>query len=100
MKKCLETNVVCSNNNKLCKVCKLDDCRNTFTVIEKAEENQYSFKLRKIKAQLNKECRDCSLLQIINLDKQIVYCPYRAKGKCILSKKKEGTNIEKNNFIP
>lgn len=94
MEKCLETNVVCSNNNKLCKVCKLDDCRNTFTVIEKAEENQYSFKVEKIKAQLNNECRDCNLLQIINLDKQIVYCPYKIKGRCVLNetkKKKEET---------
>ena len=89
MEKCLETNVVCSNNNKLCKVCKLDDCRNTFTVIEKAEENQYSFKVEKIKAQLNNECRDCNLLQIINLDKQIVYCPYKIKGRCVLNETKK-----------
>ena len=89
MEKCLETNVVCSNNNKLCKVCKLDDCRNTFTVIEKAEENEYSFKLRKIKAQLNKECRDCNLLQIINLDKQTVYCTYKIKGRCVLNETKK-----------
>lgn len=84
MEKCLETNVVCSNNNKLCKVCKLDDCRNTFTVIEKEEENQHSFKVEKIKAQLDVKCRDCNLLQIINLDKQLVYCPYRLKERCLL----------------
>ena len=85
MEKCLETNIVCSNSNKQCKNCKLDDCKNTFKMIDRLENKEYDFKIEKIKAQLPKMCKDCSLLQILNLDKQLVYCPYRLKERCLLS---------------
>lgn len=88
MEKCLETNIVCSNSNKQCKNCKLDECKNTFKMIDRLEEKEYDFKIEKIKAQLPNMCKKCSLLQVLNLDKQIVYCPYRIKGKCLI--KKEG----------
>ena len=29
MERCLETNLICSNCNKLCKDCKLDECKET-----------------------------------------------------------------------
>lgn len=86
MEKCLETNVVCSNSNKQCKNCKLDECKNTFKMIDRLENKEYDFKIEKIKAQLPKMCKDCSLLQILNLDKQLVYCPYRLKERCLLKK--------------
>lgn len=85
MEKCLETNIVCSNSNKQCKNCKLDECKNTFKMIDRLENKEYDFKIEKIKAQLPKMCKDCSLLQILNLDKQLVYCPYRLKERCLLS---------------
>lgn len=84
MERCLETNVVCSNTNKQCKNCKLDECKNTFKMIDRIEEKEYDFKIEKIKAQLPKDCKECSLLQILNLDKQLVYCPYRLKERCLL----------------
>ncbi len=84
MEKCLETNIVCSNSNKQCKNCKLDECKNTFKMIDRLENKEYDFKIEKIKAQLPKMCKDCSLLQILNLDKQLVYCPYRLKERCLL----------------
>lgn len=84
MEKCLETNIVCSNSNKQCKNCKLDECKNTFKMIDRLENKEYDFKIEKIKAQLPKMCKDCSLLQILNLDKQLVYCPYRLKEGCLL----------------
>ena len=89
MEKCLETNKICDNSNKLCKVCKLDNCKNTFKTIEEVEEKQYKNKIENLKAQLSEECRNCNLLQIINLNKEIVYCPYRTKGRCVLNETKK-----------
>lgn len=88
MEKCLETNIVCSNCNKLCKDCKLDECKNTIKMIDRLEEKEYDFKIKKIQAQLPKICKKCSLLQIIDLDNQKVYCPYRIGNKCLI--KEEG----------
>lgn len=86
MEKCLETNIICSNSNKQCKNCKLDECKNTFKMIDRLENKEHDFKIEKIKAQLPKMCKECGLLQIINLDKQIVYCSYRIKNKCLLGR--------------
>ena len=49
MEKCLEGNEVCSNCNKQCKECKLDDCKQTFKMIDRLEEKEYDFKIKKIK---------------------------------------------------
>lgn len=84
MERCLETNIVCSNTNKQCKNCKLDECKNTFKMIDRLEEKKYDFKIEKIKAQLPKDCKECSLLQILNLDEQLVYCLYKLKERCLL----------------
>lgn len=97
MEKCLERNEVCSNCNKECKECKLDDCKQTFKMIDRSEEKEYDFKIKKIKAQLPRECRNCSLLQILNLDKQKVYCGYRVNNKCILGGK-HVNNYTRNNI--
>lgn len=84
MEECLETNIVCDNCNRLCKDCKLDKCKETIKMIDRLEEKEYNFKIKKIKAQLPQICKNCGLLQILDLDKQIVYCPYKIKNKCIL----------------
>lgn len=89
MEKCLETNIVCSNCNKLCKNCKLDECKNTFKMIDRLENKEYSFKIKKIKAQLPDICKECSLLQIIDLDNQKVYCPYRINNKCLVKEEEK-----------
>ena len=86
MERCLETNIVCSNCNKLCKDCKLDKCKETIKMIDRLEEKEYSFKIKKIKAQLPQMCKNCGLLQILNLDTQLVYCPYKIKDKCLMGK--------------
>lgn len=36
--KCLETGKVCPNNSFKCKVCKLNDCRNTIEAIEEEQK--------------------------------------------------------------
>ena len=82
--KCLETNIVCSNCNKQCKNCKLDECKETIKMIDRLEEKEHDFKIRKIKAQLPQKCKECGLLQILDLDNQKVYCPYMINNKCLL----------------
>ena len=82
--KCLETNIVCSNCNKQCKNCKLDECKETIKMIDRLEEKEHDFKIRKIKAQLPQMCKECGLLQILNLYNQKVYCPYMINNKCLL----------------
>lgn len=97
MEKCLETGKICSNSNKLCKNCKLDECKETIKMIEKNARKEYIVKINKIKAQLPNQCKECNLLKIIDLDKQKVYCPYRLNNNCLLGK--EEAEIEKNNII-
>ena len=53
-------------------------------MIDRLEEKEYDFKIRKIKAQLPQMCKECGLLQILNLDNQKVYCPYMINNKCLL----------------
>ena len=86
MERCLETNIVCGNCNKKCKDCKLDERKETIKMIDRLEEKEYSFKIKKIKAQLPQMCKNCGLLQILNLDTQLVYCPYKIKGKCLIGR--------------
>ena len=97
MEKCLEIGKICSNSNKLCKNCKLDECKETIKMIDKLENKEYKGKVNKIKAQLPNACKNCNLLKIIDLDKQKVYCPYRINNICLI--RKEETELEKNNII-
>lgn len=97
MEKCLETGKICSNSNKLCKNCKLDECKETIKMIDKLENKEYKEKISKIKAQLPNICKECNLLKIIDLDKQKGYCLYRLNNVCLI--RKEETNFEKNNII-
>ena len=83
MEECLKTNKVCSNCNKKCKECKLDDCKETIKMENRLEKLEYNDRIKAIKAQLPKMCKECRFLQIINLDKQIVYCPYMIKDCCL-----------------
>ena len=86
---CLETNKVCTNINKKCKVCMLDDCKKTFKIIELQEKKEKEENIKRIETKLPETCKRCSFLEIV--DKKIVKCFYRVKGKCILN--------ERNNSI-
>ena len=81
---CLETNKVCSEQNRKCKECKLNDCREVINMIETQEDREDRFKLKCIKAQLPEQCKNCSFLEVIDLRKQKVYCPYMIKDKCLI----------------
>lgn len=81
---CLETGKICPANNLKCKYCKLDECRSVLEMIDYNEKRLYKKKLKLIREQLPINCRDCSFLEVINLDKQKVYCPYMVKDKCLM----------------
>ena len=83
---CLITNKVCAVQGQKCKDCKLDDCRSTISMLETQEEIEDRWKRKQIINELPEQCKNCSFLEIIDLDKQIVRCPYRVKDKCIIKK--------------
>lgn len=84
MEKCLIDNKVCAVQGQKCKDCKLDDCRKVIEMIETQEESEDNWKRKLIDVQLPEQCRSCSFLEVIDLDKQIVRCPYLVKNKCLV----------------
>lgn len=79
---CLETNKICTV--KKCKICALENCKETLNMIDYNEKRLYEKKLKLIREQLPISCRDCSFLEVINLDKQVVRCAYLVKDKCLI----------------
>lgn len=84
MEQCLIDNKVCPATNKRCKNCSLEDCKRTIEMIETQEEREDKWKRKLIKVQLQEQCKNCSFLEVINLDEQIVRCPYRIKERCLI----------------
>ena len=93
MERCLIDDKICSVQFKKCKECKLDDCKRVIEMLETQETRENKFKLKCLINQLPKPCKiiskdgeekPCSLLQIIDLDKQIVRCSYLIKDKCLI----------------
>lgn len=82
--KCLLTNEVCSNTNKRCKECNLDDCKKVLQMIDIQEKNIRLEQMDRLKKWLPEECKNCSHLEIINLNRMKVRCFYRIKEKCVL----------------
>lgn len=88
MEQCLIDNKICSEQNRKCKVCKLNSCSEVIRMIEDEQKWIDKDNLEKLKRKLPEECKECSMLEIINLSKQKVHCAYRIKDKCLLEKKK------------
>ena len=84
MEQCLIDNKVCPATNKRCKNCSLEDCKRTIEMIETQEEREFKWKRKLIDVQLPEQCKDCSFLEVIDLDKQIVRCSYLVKNKCLI----------------
>lgn len=84
MMKCLETNQVCSEQNRKCKECKLDDCKKAMKILEEHEKKIRDKKIENIIKQLPLKCQKCNLYQITDVEKQKVYCPYMIGNSCIM----------------
>lgn len=86
--KCLERGEVCKYNFK-CKRCKLLDCNNTLKMIEEDENMQFKTREQHFKEILKKEyplCANCSHLEILNIDKCKVRCPYMINKRCAIER--------------
>jgi len=83
MEQCLIDNKICSEQNRKCKECKLNDCRSTIKMIEEEQKYIDRDNLRKLKNSLPVSCRNCSFLEVVNLEKEQVHCFYMIK-KCVL----------------
>lgn len=81
--KCLKDGKVCGNTKK-CKDCKLDDCRKALKVLEDMKKKKEDVRLMDIKRQLVDSCKNCSMLQILDIDRQKLYCPYLVKKECLI----------------
>lgn len=81
---CLKDNKVCSNTNKRCKECVFDECKEVIKMDEEIQKYEDLDKLEKLNKELEDSCKNCSFLEVINLDKKIVYCPYMIKDKCLI----------------
>ena len=53
-------------------------------MIETQEERDSKWKRKLINVQLPEQCKNCSFLEVIDLDRQIVRCPYLVKNKCLI----------------
>lgn len=84
MEQCLIDNNVCSVQGQKCKNCKLDDCRHTIEMIEMNEDKETKWKRKLINVQLPEQCKSCSFLKVLDLNRQVVYCPYLVKNKCLI----------------
>lgn len=85
---CLIDNKICSNTNRRCKTCKLDDCRKTMEIVDEAEAMYYEIRLENLKKELEEQyskCSGCSHLQMLDVNNKKVCCPYML-NKCILEK--------------
>lgn len=88
---CLETGKVCSNNNLKCKNCKLDDCRKVIEAIEEEQKMWFLTQEQKLIKQMQKEypyCVKnenlCTQLEVLDLEKGKVRCPYMINKRCVL----------------
>ena len=86
MIQCLIDNKICPNGNKKCKICKFDTCEGILDMIDEEQKYENNYKLKQIKNELPEQCKNCSFLEVINLDKQIVRCPYRIRERCLIKK--------------
>lgn len=88
MEQCLIDNNICPEQNRRCDVCKLNSCAEVMKMLD--DELKYIDKsnLENLNKMLPRECRDCGFLEIINLAKLRVYCPYRVNNRCLIEMKK------------
>lgn len=81
---CLKDNKICSNTNRRCKECVFDECGKVINMIEEEQKYEYLDKLERLNKELEDSCKNCSFLEVINLNEKKVYCPYRIKERCLI----------------
>lgn len=89
MEECLEIDEICSYTNQKCKTCKLDECKNTIRMCDMKIKKDEAKKMNQLKKELPEQCKNCSFLQIININEKKVYCPYRLCERCVIENYKK-----------
>lgn len=91
---CIKKGEVCKYNFK-CKVCKLDDCKNTLKMIEEDEKMYFQTREQKFIKEMKKQYPSCvikdklcSQLEVLDLEQGKVRCPYMINRECVLGGKK------------
>lgn len=81
---CIKSKEVCSNTNKRCKECVFDECKEVINMNEEEQKYEDLENMRKLKKDLPEQCKNCSFLEVINLRKGKVFCPYMIKERCLI----------------
>lgn len=84
MIQCLINNKICPNGNKRCKNCVFDECKEVINMNEEEQKYEDIENMRRLKKELPEQCKSCSFLEIINLRRGKVFCPYMIKEKCLI----------------
>lgn len=83
MLECIRTNIICPQNDRKCKVCKLDSCKEVIQMLYIQEKHiNKELKERLIK-NLPGPCKKCPFLEVIDLKHQKVKCFYLVKNECL-----------------
>ena len=82
--RCMENdNKVCSEFNKKCKDCALDDIKKAYSLSDIWNEQKEKEAREKFETSIPEECKKCTLLEKDYLHKT-VKCLYRSKNRCML----------------
>ena len=81
---CIKSKEVCSNTNKRCKECVFDECKEVINMNEEIQKYEDRENMRKLNKELPEQCKNCSFLEVINLRKGKVFCPYMIKERCLI----------------
>jgi endonuclease YncB( thermonuclease family) len=84
---CLVTNKVCSESNRKCKECKLDNCKEALKLIEEEEKMWVDKSKEKFQKWLKIECPvcvNCKFLEVESYKDLKCKCFYRFKNRCVI----------------
>lgn len=85
MIKCINEDVC---YNLKCKVCPLDNCRETLHVLEEAERMWLLTHEEIINKQIKRDYPECLQCPFLERRGDNIYCFYRSKEECLLRRKK------------
>lgn len=86
MIKCIDGEVCIK---KKCKVCPLDDCKNTLKILEEAERMYYLTHEEVIQKQIKRDYPECYECPFMERRGDNIYCFYRSKQECLLRRRKK-----------
>ena len=83
MLECIRTNMICSEKDKKCKVCKLDSCKEVMQMLNIQEKHTNKELEERLIKNLPEPCKKCPFLEVLDLRRQKVKCFYLVKNECL-----------------